>query len=95
MKSLIIGTCIALGISTGAMANQASDAMREFMQNNIANWASDPVIVAAITEQNIKTAGMDQSANDQEDARWRADVHAPSSELIDSVLENAAANFLR
>ncbi len=62
--------------------------------SDIAAFASDPVLIAAINAQNAVTGGYDQAEIDALDTQWRAEVGATSRPLIDATLSNAASQYL-
>ena len=97
MKSHLLATAAALAVlGTAAHAEDYSAAMRAYLETNIATWANDPVLVAAIEAQNVTTSTMSQTEIDTLDLIWRAESAAPdASATIQPVLSNAAAAFLR
>ena len=68
--------------------------LTELAKGEIATFASDPALVAAIVAQNAVTGAYDQSQIDALDAQWRAEVGAASKPLIDATLGNAASQYL-
>ena len=83
-------------LGTAAQADDYGAMMRAYLENNIATWANDPVLVAAIEAQNTKTTSFSQQEIDSLDLIWRAESTAPdASSTIQPVLNNAAAEFLR
>ena len=95
MKKLILAMIATLTCTTSLTADEFEAAMRDFLDQNIVAWASDPVIVAAIGAQNAVTAGYDQATIDEMDALWRAQIGMDGVDIIDRVLTNPAAEFLR
>ncbi len=84
-----------LGLTASlAQAAEPNAAMTGFLETHISHWAHDPMLVEAVAKQNARTAGFDQAQIDELDLQWRAEV-GTASELVDSVLMNAAAEFLR
>ena len=78
-----------------ASANDFAPAMQAFLDNEVRKWAQDPVIVAAIVEQNASMGGLPQSEIDALDAAWRGEVGSASTPTISPVLGNSASEFLR
>ena len=68
--------------------------LTELARGDIATFASDPALVAAIVAQNAVTGAYDQAQIDALDAQWRAEVGAASKPLIDATLGNAASQYL-
>lgn len=77
-----------------AMAVEPHAAMQAYVDAEIMTWANDAAIVDAITVQNGLTAGYDAARIDSLDQTWRAEV-GTGSDLVDGVLMNDAAEFLR
>lgn len=94
MKRLFLTTVCAL-LAPAAFAAEPNEAMHDFYTANISTWAHDPVLVDAIAAQNAVTSGYDQARIDEMDGQWRAEVGTGASDLVDGVLMNAAAEFLR
>ncbi|MEP2716925.1 hypothetical protein, partial [Pseudophaeobacter sp.] len=91
-------TTFAALLSLAALPAAASDyqsAMQSYLEGNIRGWAQSPVLVEAINGQNNETQGLDQAAVDAMDLQWRAEVGSEGSTLINEVLNNSAAEFLR
>lgn len=94
MNPLIMAVALVFG-ATMAAANDFEASMRGYVANEVTNWAADPVLVDAIRAQNTRHAGLSQADIDALDSQWRAEVDADSRPTIDSVLNGAAADFLR
>ncbi|WP_338721291.1 hypothetical protein [Devosia sp. XK-2] len=63
-------------------------------EGDIAAFASNSVLIDAITAQNAITGAYDQAQIDALDQQWRAEVGASSRPLIDATLANAASQYL-
>ena len=92
--ALLAAVCAGLAATAGH-AQDFGPALDAFLQTDIAPWASDPILVAAITAQNQVTAAYDQAMIDGLDATWRAEIGTAQTPTIDAVLSNPAADFLR
>ncbi|WP_332687741.1 hypothetical protein [Devosia sp.] len=68
--------------------------LTELAKSDIAAFAADPALVAAIVAQNAVTGAYDQAQIDALDTQWRAEVGAASKPLIDATLANAASQYL-
>ena len=77
-----------------ALASDPVSAMQSFLDEQVATWSQNTVLVEAIVAQNGKTNGYDAGQIDMLDQTWRAEV-GTASDLVDSVLLNDAADFLR
>lgn len=95
MKKTLIGVAALLFAASPAMANQYESAMQSFLESNISQWASDPVLVAAIKEQNTETKDYSEAEIAKLDAKWRSGLFADNEPLIEGVLTNAASDYLR
>ena len=95
MKPATLGLVAALFATPLAAADDYAAAMGAYLENQAAGWVSDPVIVDAIRAQNAANAGLGQADIDAMDAQWAAEVGSGSAPLVDSVLNHAAADFLR
>lgn len=93
-RAFLLTTLLGLA-ATVAPAAEPNAAMQAFLQDHIAGWAQDPVLIDAIAAQNARTAGYDAARIEVLDQQWRAEVGTGASDLVDSVLTNAAADFLR
>lgn len=98
----MLKTTLALAATAGlslaslpAAADEFSEALSGYYDNQIAAWANDPALISAIAEQNAARSGMTQADIDAMDSEWRAQVGAADAPVIDPVLNNAAAEFLR
>ena len=76
-------------------ADDFTPALQAYMASDIASWAADPALVAAITAQNAATGGYDQAKIDALDQEWQAAVGAGDNALVTGVLTGPAADFLR
>ncbi|MEO9827069.1 MAG: hypothetical protein ABJF50_21925 [Paracoccaceae bacterium] len=95
MKSVFFGFVALLTTVMPAVADQYESAMRDYLESKIVAWASEPVLIAAIKNQNKKTSGYDQAHIDYLDAKWRSGLFSDSEPLINDVLSNEAADYLR
>lgn len=94
MKTIM--TVMALCLAAGTVsANDYAPAMKSYLQQHIASWVNDPVLVEAIRAQNAAHSSLSQSQIDELDLAWRAQVGAADAPQIEAVLNNAAADFLR
>ena len=96
---LSMSTLLVAGISLFApMTALAQDAhvapVKEFISKNVETWLTDPVVIAAIKEQNATTAGLDEAAIDKLDKEWRAQATATARPMVDEVLGRELSKFL-
>jgi hypothetical protein len=95
MKQFTFWLAIVMATATAGTAQDCQPQMQKFIDEQVADWASDPVIVDAIIAQNAATAGYDQAKIDELDALWRAQLGMQGVALIDDVLTGPTADFLR
>ncbi|GHD99332.1 hypothetical protein U879_09185 [Defluviimonas sp. 20V17] len=91
----VIAAIVALGFSGAAQANEFAPQMRAELDARLSAWISAPVIVEAVRVQNATTATYDQARIDALDRTWRSEVGASQMPLIEPVINNDAARFLR
>ena len=94
MRKALCAAALAVA-ALPATANEFEPLIRSYLNDHIVAWASDPAIIAPIMEQNARHAGLAQADIDALDLDWRAQVGASAMPLIDGVLNNASAEFLR
>jgi hypothetical protein len=90
-----LGLAAVLSLGTATFAQDEFTApLTELAKGEIAAFASDPALIAAIVAQNAVTGAYDQAQIDALDTQWRAEVGAASKPLIDATLANAASQYL-
>ncbi len=95
MKHIVTTAAALAAFSAPAFANEYEPAMQEFLDSSIMEWSSAQVLIDAINERNAMTSAYGQDEIDALDTTWRNEVGSSDSETIKSVLDNAAADFLR
>ena len=95
MKALTTLAATVLLAASTAQANDFAPAMQAYYDDQIAAWANDPMLVAAIQEQNGRTGALSQAEIDALDGAWRAEVGTAATPTITPVMDNPAAAFLR
>lgn len=97
-RNFLISLTTAAAVSFFATAVSANDydaALKGLANEQIRVWAQDPVIVAAIKDQNKTSANLSQADIDSMDKKWRAETKGGDSPMIDKVLANETSNFLK
>lgn len=84
-----------LAAAPALAADDFTPALQAYLASDIAPWAADPVLVAAILAQNTVTGGYDQAKIDALDQEWQATVGTGGNALVAGVLTGPAADFLR
>lgn len=95
MYKLWISLVLFLANTSALHADDMRQALQTYLDDHVALWANDPVLVTAIQAQNVETAGYDQSRIDEMDQLWRGFVGNNDAEIIAKVIAKAAADFLR
>lgn len=78
-----------------AMASDYQAVRQSYLDGDIRSWAQSPVLVEAISGQSNETHEFDQGKIIALDTKWCAEVGTIATPVIDKVLQNAAADFLR
>lgn len=95
MKHSLYAAAVALMAAPAAQAIDAQTAMQSYLDAHVMEWSGDATILAAVTAQNARTAGLTAAEIDQLDKAWRAEVGTADAPTITPVLENPAADLLR
>ncbi len=94
MKTILLASALA-AMTLPASANEFRPAMQSYLESEIRAWINDPVLIAAIKAQNSRTGSYAQDEIDRLDQTWRAEVGSDDSAIIQGVLDNDAAAFMR
>ena len=78
-----------------AQADQYTEAIKGFYEAEIMGWASDPVLIQAILNQNAQTHELSADQIIEMDQAWRAEVGTGTTPTITPVLKHPASDFLR
>jgi hypothetical protein len=93
MKNLVFAGLL-LGSATSVHAVDANSAMSDYIRAQASAVTKNPVIIAAITAQNARTAGLSQADIHEMDQVWRAEVGTQDTPLISSVTSIPASQAL-
>jgi hypothetical protein len=94
MRAFVFSSALML-IALPAAANDFDVQMASYLHGGDTNWLTDPALVAAVQAQNVTTAAFTEAEILALDATWRAQIGTGDMTLINSVLGNATADFLR
>jgi hypothetical protein len=94
MKKYLMALALASISSTAAAADLAVEA-RGYVQKFVTPWASNPLLIAAISAQNAAHATLEPSQILELDQVWRSEVGQPSQPTISRIVQNPASEFLR
>ncbi|MCA0920124.1 hypothetical protein [Pseudooceanicola nanhaiensis] len=78
-----------------AHAGQYDALMRSYVETEVSDWVTDPILISAVRDQNRRTLGYGQTEIDALEADWAAQAGQSEQPLIREVITGAAANFLR
>jgi len=97
LRKIVLCAAFVAAAGTGAWADDAETKAKAeaFAKSDIAQWAADPAIIAAVEAANAEHAALDQAKIDELDAQWKAEVGAAAHPLIDSVVNAAASAKLK
>ncbi len=90
----LIFALVAL-LPIAVQANPYEAKMRAYLAQQVDPWLSDPVLIAAIKEQNARNAAITQDQIDAEDKAWREEVGKAVTPVITTVMQTPASDFLR
>ncbi len=100
MKSQRVYLCAAAICAGVAVATAASAAgphepsIRDFAENTVTAWVSNPTVVEAIKVQNALHASLSQDEIIAKDKQWRAETASADRPLINRVLSNDLSRYL-
>lgn len=94
MRRLLLTSALLLAAAP-AVATDYHAQMQIYLDNGAAAWMADPSIVSAVLAQNEATAAYSEGEIITMDEGWRAEVGTADTALVDSVLSNGTADFLR
>lgn len=84
-----LAMALALAMSTGPLfAVEPQDRMVGFVTEKTAEWLQSDSVIAAITAQNARTAGLSPGEIDTLDKAWRAQIGQQDTPLITSVMNS-------
>lgn len=69
--------------------------IRAMVEKSMRAWAHDPIVIAAIKEQNERHAKLTQADIDTLDKQWRAEVKAADKPLIAKTMGNTLSTYLK
>jgi len=95
MRHHLLILLLSVGAATSATANEFESAMRSYVETNLTDWPNNPALIAAIAAQNTQTADFDENRINELDLIWRAQVGSPNADMVEEVMSNSAAIFLR
>lgn len=93
LVAILLCTCALPALATDATDPAAK--ARAFAVQALATWASDPVIIAAVRDQNTRHAALTQADIDALDQGWTAELGKSVQPTISSVLTSPPSDVLR
>ena len=88
-------TLLAALIAAPAAANEFQPILAELAEAELKAVVSDPALIAAIRDQNARTADLSTDEIEALDGQWRAQIGGADAPLIAEVTGNSAAAQLR
>lgn len=95
MHKMLLSAAAFAVVSVTAHANDLKPVLESYMERELAGWATNPQLLAAVSAQNSKTGAYTQANIDALDRAWRSEVGAASQPTITPVTANPVADFLR
>lgn len=93
--TLTVAAAILVG-ATSAIAEEPHVApIRDIIELDVREWVKDPIVIAAIREQNITTSVMSEDVIIKMDKQWRAETKSDKKPLIDGIAGNALSTYLK
>jgi len=92
-KALFLAVCATL--AGPVQANEFEPQIRSFFEENIVSWIGHPTVVRAIKAQNTRTNNYSLETILEMDGQWRSEVGTSRSDLVNSVVGNETADFVR
>lgn len=78
-----------------AQENENATLIKAFFQDEVESWVFDEALLSAIRVRNVMNENLSPDDIIAQDKQWRAEVGTDAHPLVDSVVNNAAADFLR
>lgn len=96
LKHILIVLTLLMPVNT-AQALEAEQTMiiKTFFENEVAPWALDDALLSAIRVRNVIDEALTPDDIIAKDKQWRAEVKTDTHPLVDAVVNNDAADFLR
>lgn len=96
LKHMLIGALMLAPLSAAqAQENENATLIKAFFQDEVESWVFDEALLSAIRVRNVMNENLSPDDIIAQDKQWRAEVDTDTHPLVDSVLNNAAADFLR
>ena len=93
-----LATMLLCAFGVPALATDASDPAeraKHFAEAALQGWASDPMLIAAVRDQNSRHAGLTPADIAALDQRWIGELGKPVQPTISSILTAAPSDLLR
>lgn len=97
MRHSILGLALAgtIAAAPAFAIDEFRGPLTELARSELAGWLSDPVVVRAVKAQNAANMALTEAEVLALDAKWRAEVGAASSPMIEEALERPVSLWLR
>ena len=101
-RRLSLSLAFAVGLAGSALLATPASAdgkheapIRALVEKSMRAWSQDPIVIAAVKEQNQRHAKLTQAEIDTLDKQWRAEVKAADKPLIKKTMDNALSTYLK
>ena len=97
LKSMLVAALMLAPLSAAQAqdVNENAPLIKAFFQDEVADWVFDEALLSAIRVRNVIDLDLTPEQIIEKDKQWRAEVGTEDHPLVDSVLNNDAADFLR
>jgi hypothetical protein len=93
-KSFLVGILMLFPLGA-AQANDVDVIIKAHFEQHIEPWVADEALLSAVRVRNVMHEPLSQEDILMHDKQWRAEVDTDTHPLVDIVLINDAADFLR
>jgi hypothetical protein len=95
LRATACAALTALPLLLAAGRTEADERLlREYMVDEIRQWASSPVVTLTLEASNQRYAALDQAGIDALDRQWRAERETDDQPLITAVLSSPLSSYL-
>ncbi|WP_193174131.1 hypothetical protein [Oricola nitratireducens] len=89
--------CTGHAMAAGTGGPNHVEEVGRYFEDHVRSWINGPEVVAAIREQNLRTAGFDDATIKAKDDAWRAEVSAEGVDrpMVEEVMQRDVSHFLK
>ena len=93
MRALLSATVLA-ALPFQAQAAGNTQAMTDFVMQQVAAWIAVPQVIEAVKQQNTRTGSYGADRVSELDQAWRAQIGSGSAPMIDEVMASDVSRFI-